>query len=149
MARYVSKSERLRRIVAVALACAVVAFALGWLYGRQQVPSVGDQVAAARDRATLIATGIERLDIEYQQVLSGTDGETLERGVLAPLDELRVSLQQAMDDAPWLTAAQRAAALDALATARAAAEATATQGAFTASLGRAATVVRQTFGVSG
>ena len=147
MALYVSKAQRLRRTVIVAAVSALVASGIGWLFGRQQVPSVDSQVAAAKERGELIATGIERLDIEYEQVLGGAPGETMERGVLAPLDDVRAELQRAMDDAPWITSAQRSAALDQLATVRGAAESTVALERFRSALQRAGSVIRATFGV--
>lgn len=147
MALYVSKSRRLRRVIVAAAASALIAFLIGWLFGRQQVPSVDEQVANAKHRGELIATGIERLDIEYQQVLDGTDGETLERGVLAPLDDVRTELQRAMDAAPWITSAERSAALDQLATVRDAAEAKVDLAKFTTTLQTAGSAIRAVFGV--
>src|SRR5262245_44615713 len=107
MALYVSRAQRTRRTVILVAAAALVAFGLGWAYGRQQVPSIDDRVAEVRAEATDAATSIERLDIEYEQAVSG--GDTVQAGVLEPLDDLRVSLQEEMDRAPWITVAQRAA----------------------------------------
>ena len=56
-----------------------------------------------------IATGIERLDIEYEQVLTGAD--TAEGGVVEPLDGLRTDLIETMDDAPWLAPSTRSTLL--------------------------------------
>ena len=146
MALYVSRATRLRRtLIAVAIA-AIVAFAAGLLIGRSLTASVSDRVASTRTAADDIATGIERLDIEYQQVLDGTD--SLQTAVLTPLDDLRHELQSAMDRAPWLQSDQRATMLDAIAQVASAAQAGEPIEAFTSRLGAAATAVRSAFGVS-
>lgn len=148
MAIYVSAGRRLRRTIVIAAVAAVVAFGLGWLFGRQQVPSVDDRVAESRAAAQNIATGLDRLDIEYEQVLTGTDGETVERGVLEPIDALRADLQRAMDRAPWITGPQRSAALDAMLATRAVAADGASLDDFRSSAATASALVRDTFGVT-
>lgn len=121
MALYISAARRRRRTVVVAVVVGVVALALGWLIGRQQVPSVDSRVAEVQADAASIAAGIERLDIEYEQVLTGASSDPVETSVVAPLDELRTQLQHTLDRAPWIATAQRAPLLDALAAARQAA----------------------------
>jgi hypothetical protein len=146
MALYVSLATRRRRaVVAVAIA-AVVAFGLGWLIGRQQVPSVDDRVGDVRDTAEEIAADIERLDIEYEQVLAGTD--TAQAGVIEPLDELRVSLIGNLDDAPWIATPARSTVLDSLAAIESAVEADASLDEVRVLLTDAADGVRSVFGVT-
>ena len=145
MALYVSAARRLRRTIVIAAVVGVVAFALGWLTGREQVPSIDHRVSQVQAAAGDIATGLERLDIEYEQVLDGTDA--LDASVLTPLDELRTDLQSTMDRAPWLSVEQRAAVLDLVAQARQAAVDGVSLDAFTADVDDAAAAVRSTFGV--
>ncbi|MGE0137700.1 MAG: hypothetical protein AB7L17_07565 [Ilumatobacteraceae bacterium] len=146
MALYVSLATRRRRaIVAVAVA-ALVAFGAGLLVGRQQVPSIDDRVGDVRDKAAEIATGIERLDIEYEQVLAGTDTAT--SGVVEPLDELRVSLIADLDDAPWIATSTRSSLLDSLAAVESAVKAEASLDDVRALLADAADGVRGVFGVT-
>jgi hypothetical protein len=64
MALYTSVGTRRRRAIVAIVLAAVIAFGLGWLIGRQQVPSVDQRVDDVRSAAESIATGIERLDIE-------------------------------------------------------------------------------------
>ncbi|MFT3853231.1 MAG: hypothetical protein QM733_10895 [Ilumatobacteraceae bacterium] len=106
MALYVSARTRRTRAVIAAVVVGLLAFGLGWLIGRQQVPSVNDRVAAVQDDADAVATGLERLDVEYAKVLAGTD--SLDAAVLAPIDQTVTRAQHALDDAPWITSAQRA-----------------------------------------
>ena len=145
MALYVSASKRFRRMLIIAIGVAIVAFVLGWLIGRQQVPSIDARVADVSEAADNTATGLERLDIEYEQVLDGTDD--LDTSVLKPLDDLRSELQDTMDQAPWLTTAMRAAMLDAVAEARQAAIDQVPLDDFTVAIDDAAGVVRSTFGI--
>jgi hypothetical protein len=115
MTLYISAARRQRRAIAWAVAVGLVAVVLGLLLGRQQIPSISDRVSSVQAAATEIATGVERLDIEYEQALAVSGADTVVAGVVAPLDELRARLQRTMDDAPWLAASQRQALLDSLA----------------------------------
>ena len=143
MACYVSASRRLRRTIVIASAVGLLAFAFGWLVGRQQVPSIEQRVADVQESAHDIATGLERLGIEYEQVLAGTDA--LDSSVLIPLDQLRTDMQQTMDRAPWMTRAQRSSILDALAQARQSAVDQARLDDFVATTTVAANAVRAAF----
>ena len=92
-----------------------------------------------------VATALERLDIEYEQVLAGTD--ELATSVLAPIDDLRSTLQGTMDRAPWLNSDQRAVVLDQIAHLRQAAVDGVGLPTFVTELAAAADAVRATFGV--
>ena len=144
MALYISAGRRFRRTVVIAVAAAVVAFAIGWLIGHQQVPSIAERVAEVQQDGEGQATGLERLGIEYEQVLAGTDD--LDSSVLQPLDDLRTELQSTMDRAPWLTSDQRAAMLDAVSQVRQNAVDGVPLESFTASATAAATLIRQELG---
>ena len=146
MALYVSAGRRFRRTLVIAVGVGDRrASSLGWLIGRQQVPSIDDRVAERPSRtADSAATGLERLDIEYEQVLAGTDD--LDTSVLQPLDELRTDLQATMDQAPWLTAATRATLLDALSLKYVSWPSTERHSEFTTSTSEAATLVTQALG---
>jgi hypothetical protein len=146
MALYISNARRTRRVVVAAAVAAVLGLVIGWLIGRQQVPSIDERVGDVRDEAANVATAIERLDIEYEQVLGGTDD--LQSSVLTPIDELRADLQHAMDRAPWLTSAQRSPVLDEVAQLRDSAEAREAEDSFHAHVASAAAAVRDLFGVS-
>jgi hypothetical protein len=141
MALYVSKARRTRRLAIACVAVAVVAGAIGWAAGRAQSPSVDQRVSDVRADADQIATDITRLDIEYQQALSGR-GDSVDKGVLAPLQDERTALQHAMDRAPWLAGARRAAMLDAVVAAEQAARDRVPLTEFRARLTAAATVIR-------
>jgi hypothetical protein len=143
MALYISTARRTRRTIITAVAVGLVALALGWLIGRQQVPSIDSRVDDVKVAAGDAATAIERLDIEYEQVLAGSD--SLESSVLVPLDELRTDLQATMDRAPWLGSERRATVLEAIAAVRQAATAGVPLDDLRAQLASAAAVVRTAF----
>ena len=115
MTLYISAARRQRRTIAWAVGVGLLTFVVGLLFGRQQIPSISDRVSSVQAAAGEIATGIERLDIEYEQALAASGTDTVTAGVVAPLDELRARLQRTMDDAPWLAASQRQALLDSMA----------------------------------
>ena len=144
MALYISAGRRFRRTLVIAVAAAVVAFAIGWLIGHQQVPSIAERVTEVQQDGEGQATGLERLSIEYEQVLAGTDD--LDSSVLQPLDDLRTELQSTMDRAPWLTSDERAAMLDAVSQVRQNAVDGVPLESFTASATAAATLIRQELG---
>jgi hypothetical protein len=144
MALYISAGRRFRRTLVIAVAAAVVAFAIGWLIGHQQVPSIAERVNEVQQDGESQATGLERLSIEYEQVLAGTDD--LDSSVLQPLDDLRTELQSTMDRAPWLTSDQRADMLDAVSQVRQNAVDGVPLESFTASATAAATLIRQQLG---
>ena len=144
MALYVSAGRRFRRTVIIAAVASTIALVVGWSIGRQQAPAVIDRVAAVQDQAEEEATGLERLGIEYEQVLGGTDD--LDSSVMQPLDAVREDLQDTMDRAPWLTAARRAALLDAVSQVRQAAVDEAPLDEFNAATAAAAALVRQELG---
>lgn len=148
MALYISAARRRRRTVAVAVAVGLVAVAVGWLIGRQQVPSIDDRVAEVQRDAGSIAAGIERLDIEYEQVLTGASSDPVATSVVAPLDDLRTQLQHTLDRAAWVTTPQRSALLDSLAAARQAALDQVELDPFRALLDDAAAQVRATLGAT-
>ena len=95
MALYVSARRRRTRAAIGAAVVGLLAFGLGLLVGRQQVPSVGERIAAVQRDAGDVATGLERLDIEYAKVLAGTD--SLDEAVLAPIDQAITRAQHALD----------------------------------------------------
>jgi hypothetical protein len=146
MALYVSVGTRRRRAVVAVLVAAVVAFALGLLIGRQQVPSVDQRISDVRTSAADIATGIERLDIEYEQVLKG--GDTATGGVIQPLDDLRTTLIATLDHAPWIATSARSGLLDQLAEIESEVNANAPLDQVRASLHQAGDAVRAAFNVT-
>ena len=148
MALYISSGRRMRRtIVATALA-AIVGLGLGIAIGRQQVPSIADSALQVQTAASDVSIGVERLDIEYEQTLDASGSDSVEAGVITPLDELRTRLQTTFDRAPWITSQQRAAVLDDLAEVAAAAKAGVALDTFRAVAQKAGANIRTTLGVA-
>lgn len=145
MALYVSQARRTRRIVVVATLVGIVALGAGWAVGRSQVPSIRERVDSVQADSERIATAIRRLDIEYEQVLTG-NGDSIEEGVIAPVRSVRTSLQHTLERAPWVTTAQRSALLDALANVESNARDEVSVDEFRVALGAAADLVRATLG---
>lgn len=143
MALYVSVGSRRRRAIIAAIVAALLAFGVGLLIGRQQVPSIDQRVDEVSTSADDIATGIERLDIEYEQVLAG--GDTAQGGVLDPLHDLRVDLISTLDDAPWIGTSTRSTLLDQLAEIESEVKAGASLDEVRVSLDEAASGVRAAF----
>jgi predicted PurR-regulated permease PerM len=146
VALYVSRGTRRRRTVIAVVVAALVAFGIGLLIGRQMTSSIDERVDSVRNSADQVATAIERLDIEYAQVLDGTD--VLQTAVLTPIDDLREQLQSTMERAPWLVADQRSTMLDAIAQLSSSANAHDPAETFDAHLADAAKAVRTAFGVN-
>jgi len=121
--------------------------ALGWLVGKQSAPSVSSAVKDAQQQAADIAIQLERLPIEYDQALTGS-GDTVQAGVIAPLDDLQAAATNAFDDAPWVSPQTRADAQDALAEVRRAAEDEVSADEFEAAVTHAADTIRRAFGLS-
>ena len=147
MALYISARKRRTRAVIVAVVVGLLAFGLGLLVGRQQVPSVGDRISrrpAGRRR------GGHRPGTAGRRVRQGARRHRLTRSGRAGADrpDRCTRAQHALDDAPWITAAQRAAILDALAQTRQSAVAGDPQDMFVAHLQDTAALVRSTFGAT-
>ncbi len=89
MARYIPIARRRRNAALVAVAALFVGIALGWLVGKQSAPSVSSAVHDAQQQAADIAVQLQRLPIEYQQAINGSGEDTVQAGVIAPLDDLQ------------------------------------------------------------
>ena len=147
MALYVSAGRRLRRTIAIATVAAVVALVVGLVIGRSQVPSIASRVRSVQTVGSDVAIGIERLDIEYEQTQTAGGGDSVQAGVLTPLDELRTQLQQEFERAPWVTSTQRSAVLDDLAAVGSAAKEGVSLDAFRTAAAKAGARVRAALGV--
>lgn len=148
MALYISSGRRMRRTVISTALAAIVGLGLGIAIGRQQVPSIADRARQVKTAASDVAIGVERLDIEYEQTLDSSGSDSVQAGVLTPLDELRTRLQTTFDRAPWLTSQQRAAVLDDLAEVATAAKTGVAIDAFRAVAQKAGANIRTTLGVA-
>jgi hypothetical protein len=115
LAIYVPDSTRRRRAVLLAAGCLVAGLVLGALVGRATAPSIDDEVRSVQAQAADAATALQRLPIEYEQLLSG-DGESAAT-VNDAIDSAQAQLREAYDGAIWLgdtAPASTDAALDTL-----------------------------------
>ena len=101
MALYVPAGARTRRLVLVGAAALVVGVVLGYVLGRASAPTFADQVADVQELATAAATALERLPIEYEQLLDGGGGESADT-LIDALDSARSQLADAYAAAIWL-----------------------------------------------
>ena len=147
MARYVPIARRRRNAALVAVATLFAGIALGWLIGKQSAPSVSAAVHDAQQKAADIAVQLQRLPIEYQQTINGSGDDTVQKAVLAPLDDVQADLTNAFDDAPWVAPSARASAQDAIAQVRQAARDRVPADEFQKAVDTAADTIRSAFGV--
>ncbi len=147
MALYVSARKRRTRAVIAAVVVGLLAFGVGLLIGRQQVPSVGDRIAAVQTRRRRRG---HRPRAPRRRVRQGPRRHRLARPGRARADRPGGHARPARArrrsvDRPR---AQRAAILDALAQTRQSAVAGDPQDTFVGHLQDTAALVRSTFGVT-
>jgi len=147
VARYIPISRRRRNAALVAGAALLVGIVLGWLVGKQSAPSVSSAVHDAQQQAADIAVQLQRLPIEYQQAIDGGGEDSIQAGVVAPLDDIQASATNAFDDAPWIASATRANAQDAIAQVRQDALDMVSADEFETAVNDAADAIRSAFGL--
>jgi hypothetical protein len=147
VARYIPISRRRRNAALVAGAALLVGIVLGWLVGKQSAPSVSSAVHDAQQQAADIAVQLQRLPIEYQQAIDGGGEDSIQAGVVAPLDDIQASATNAFDDAPWIASATRANAQDAIAQVRQDALDKVSADEFETAVNDAADAIRSAFGL--
>ena len=149
MARYIPISRRRRHAALVAGAALLVGIVLGWLVGKQSAPSVSSAVHDAQQQAADLAVQLQRLPIEYQQAIDGGGEDSIQAGVVAPLDDIQASATNAFDDAPWVAPSTRANAQDAIAQVRQDALDKVSADEFETAVNDAANAIRSAFGLEG
>jgi len=147
VARYIPVSRRRRNAALVAGAALLVGIVLGWLVGKQSAPSVSSAVHHAQQQAADIAVQLQRLPIEYQQAIDGGGEDSIQAGVVAPLDDIQASATNAFDDAPWIASVTRANAQDAIAQVRQDALDKVSADEFETAVNDAADAIRSAFGL--
>ncbi|MGE0307881.1 MAG: hypothetical protein AB7N61_00190 [Acidimicrobiia bacterium] len=113
MAVYVSRAQRKRKAIILAVATALIGLVLGWVIGRSQVPTIGSRVTSVQESAGELASRIDALTIEYRQAIEG-QGDTIQGGVLDAIDGIRSDTLHELDRAPWITQDDRDALTDAI-----------------------------------
>ena len=148
MARYIPIARRRRNAALVAVATLFVGIAFGWLLGKQSAPSVSSAVADAQQQAADMVVQLQRLPIEYQQTINGSGEDTVQKAVIAPLDDLQAQATNAFDDAPWVLPAARAHAQDTIAEVRQAALDKVSADEFETAVNDAADAIKSAFGLA-
>jgi hypothetical protein len=107
VALYVSAGRRRRNVIVGLVGALVVGLLIGGGVGRITAPSVSDRVASVRDSAREVTARIRATPIEYRKQLSGSTEFEQGGTVVQSLTDAQASLRSTLDDAVWLTPAQR------------------------------------------
>lgn len=101
MATYVSKRQRLQKLIAAVAVAALLTSVAGFVVGRASVPTVSEQVSQAQSSGEDLATRVSALTIEYEQAMAGT-GDSVAAGVTEPLDGIGSDLESLLAKAKWV-----------------------------------------------
>lgn len=144
MAVYRGPERRRRTTAAIAVATLIAGLLLGLVIGRATAPSLGERIAEGRAAGRDLVAGLRVLPLEYEQASAGSS----ETGLIQDTVERATGrLPAALDKAPWLDAAQRRAATDAVRAITAAAEAKVAPDRFEAATARATATLQSIFGL--
>lgn len=148
MAIYTPWAARRRRLALLVAAGFVVGAVLGVLGGRLTAPTAEDRVAAVRAQAREVSAQLRVLSLHSEAGAAslGTSGDAGAELALRRADE---ELGVVFDQAPWITAAERADLHQRLEKLERGAATAAASPSFGASTDQLATDVDRTFGVSG
>jgi hypothetical protein len=145
MVRYVPPSRRRWRLVTTALVALVVGVVAGVLIGRNTVTTAQERAQQVRTEAVDLATRVQALTIEYDQAIAA-QGDTVQGGVVQPLQRIVADADDTMRRAVWLGAADRTAVDQALQAVRQAALDRVPADQFATATATAAGVLRRTLG---
>ena len=147
MVRYVPPSRRRWRLVATAALALAVGVLTGLLIGRSTVTTAQEQAQQVRSQAVDLATRVQALTIEYDQAIAA-QGDTIQAGVVDPLQGIIADADRTMDRAVWLGAEDRTAVDDALQAVRQAALDRVPADQFATATSTAAGVLTQSLGAA-
>jgi hypothetical protein len=145
MVRYVPPSRRRWRLVATALVALAIGVVAGLLIGRSTVTTAQQRAQQVRNEAVDLATRVQALTIEYDQAIAA-QGDTIEAGVVDPMQGIIADADRTMARAVWLGADDRTAVDDALRAVRQAALDRVPADQFATATATAAGVLTQTLG---
>ena len=113
MAVYVPAARRRRRLLVFVGVALVAGLVLGALVGRATAPTVGDRISSVQEDARRTAAALRVLALHDESgAISNQAGNG---GADLVLTRTGAELRKEFDAAPWITTAQRAALLGALA----------------------------------
>jgi hypothetical protein len=107
LALYVPAGRRRRNVMLGLAGALVVGLVIGGVLGRVTAPTVSDRVASVQDSAREVTSRLRATPIEYEKQLSGSSEFRAGGTVVQSLTDAQSSLESALDDAVWLSAAQR------------------------------------------
>lgn len=115
MALYVPAGRRRRRLIGGLVLAVVVGVLVGFGLGRLTATTTSDDVASVQDRARKLVGALQSTPTEYAQAAGGATAEFENGGGASDgLNSVEAQIEDALDAAPWLGPASRAAALAAL-----------------------------------
>lgn len=145
MALYISAGRRRRRVIITAALALVLGLAVGLLLGRAMVTSPREQADSVAATGRDLATRVDALTIEYEQVIAGR-GDSVAKGVTEPLVGIERDLRAVLAKAPWLGAEARTVLLAKLGELRAEAASGMSAARFASSTADVSNLIRSTLG---
>jgi hypothetical protein len=145
MAVYAGQAKRKRATYLIAAATLVVGLVLGIVIGRATAPTIEDKIADGRAGGRDLVTALQVLPLEYQQAQSGSEGTAL---IGDTVQRSLARLDAALDGAPWLGAAQRRIATQAVQSVRSAATQNVPAAQFKSTVDQAASQISEIFGIT-
>lgn len=107
MALYVSAGRRRRNMILGLAGALVAGLLIGGVVGRVTAPTVSDRVASVRHATREVTARLRATPLEYRKQLSGSSQFRAGGTVVQSLTDAQASLRSVLDDAAWLSAAQR------------------------------------------
>jgi hypothetical protein len=107
VALYVPAGRRRRNAILGLVGALIVGLVIGGVLGRATAPTVSDRVASIRDSARAVTSRLRATPLEYEKQLSGSSEFRAGGTVVQSLTDAQSSLESALADAVWLSAAQR------------------------------------------
>jgi hypothetical protein len=146
VALYVPAGRRRRNVILGLVGALIVGLLIGGVIGRVTAPTVSDRVASVRDSAREVTARLRATPIEYRKQLRGSNEFRAGGTVVDSLTSARSSLQSTIDDAVWLSDAQRQEIEDVLAVLLSAARAKVTAQVYAALVDESATKIDAALG---
>jgi hypothetical protein len=144
MAVYATPARRRRATIAVAVVALVVGLVIGVVIGRGTATSLDDEIAKGRAGGGELVTALRVLPLEYGQAFKGSS----ETGLIEDtVNRSAAQLPDALDGAPWLSAAQRQTATAAVRSVQAAARERLDPDRFEMIVARSTATVQSVFGL--
>ncbi len=144
MAVYATPGRRRRTTVAIVAVALVIGLVIGAILGRATATSIDDQITKGRDGGRELVTALRVLPLEYRQALAGSSESKL---IQDTVDRTVAQAGNALDDAPWLSGAQRRSTTSAVAQIRAAAQAKVAPKRFETVIARSTATIQSVFGL--